>query len=93
MKLEWDDNKKQLNYEKHGLSFSDAEIVFLSETITFLDDRQEYGEERLITLGELMGRVVVVVHTVRDHGIRIISMRKANEREKKIYYERLKKNR
>jgi uncharacterized DUF497 family protein len=68
-------------------------MIFSGETITFLDDRQEYGEERLITLGELMGRVVVVVHTPRDHAIRIISMRKANEREKKIYYERLKENR
>jgi uncharacterized DUF497 family protein len=90
MKFEWDDNKSQLNYAKHGLSFSDAEMIFSGETITFVDDRQGYGEERLITLGALMGSVVVVVHTPRHPAIRIISMRKANEREKKIYYQRLK---
>jgi len=93
MKLEWDDKKNQMNYEKHGLSFSDAELVFSGEIVNFVDDRQEYGEERWITLGELMGRVVVVVHTARHDAIRIISMRKANEHEKKIYYERLKENR
>lgn len=89
MKFEWDKNKNQLNYEKHGLSFEDAELVFENETISFEDDREDYGEERFITLGVLKGRVVIVVHTQRNFVTRIISMRKANEREKKIYFERL----
>lgn len=93
MKLEWDNQKNLANFKKHGLSFEDAKAVFDSETITFLDDRQDYGEERFITLGTLIGRVVVLVHTLRGENIRIISMRKANEREKKIYQERLSKNR
>jgi uncharacterized DUF497 family protein len=76
--------------EKHGLNFEDAELIFASKTITFQDDRENYGEERFITLGELKNRVVVVVHTQRDLVTRIISMRKANEREKKIYFKRLK---
>lgn len=82
-----------MNYEKHGLSFTDAALIFSSETITFLDDRKPYGEERFITLGKLVERVIVVVHTQRAYAIRIISMRKANEREQKIYYQRLKTNR
>lgn len=90
MKFEWNEQKNQINYEKHGLSFEDAELVFESNTISFKDDREDYGEERFITLGELKSRVVVVVHTKRDFLTRIISMRKANEREKKIYFERLK---
>ena len=89
MKYEWDNKKNQLNYEKHGLSFEDAELIFASKTITFRDDREGYGEERFITLGELKNRAVVVVHTQRDLVTRIISMRKANEREKKIYFKRL----
>ena len=89
--FEWDDKKSKSNLEKHGLSFEDAELIFLSQTITFIDDRHDYHEQRFITLGTLGGRVVVVVHTVRgEEVIRIISMRKANEREKKIYYQRLK---
>jgi uncharacterized DUF497 family protein len=89
MKYEWDKKKNQLNLEKHGLSFEDAELIFESKTITFRDDRENYGEERFITLGELKKRVVVVVHTQRNLVTRIISMRKANEREKKIYFKRL----
>ena len=90
MKFEWNEQKNEVNYEKHGLNFQDAELIFSGKTTSFLDDRKNYGEERFITLGELKNRVVVVVHTQRGFVTRIISMRKANEREKKIYFERLK---
>ncbi len=90
MEYDWNENKSQTNLEKHGLSFQDAELIFSGKTVTFKDDRHDYGEERFITLGELKNRVVVIVHTQRNFVIRIISMRKANEREKKIYFKRLK---
>jgi uncharacterized DUF497 family protein len=48
------------------------------------DDRFAYGEERLVTLGLLAGRLVVVAHSPRDEGTRIISMRKGKRREQKI---------
>jgi hypothetical protein len=89
MKMEWDEEKCVENLEKHGLSFEDAWQVFSGDTITIPDDRYDYGEERLITLGRLAGRVVVVVHVSRGENTRIISMRKANAREQKIYQERL----
>ncbi len=92
MHLEWDNKKNKINFEKHGVRFEDASWVFDGETITFEDDRKDYGERRYITLGLLERWVIVVVHTLRNDNVRIISMRKANEREKKIYYERLKKN-
>jgi uncharacterized protein len=92
MKVEWDVSKNQANFNKHGLKFEDVFTVFESEMVAFEDDRKDYGEKRYISLGLLAGRVIVIVHTVRLDNIRIISMRKANEREKKIYYERLKKN-
>ena len=93
IRYEWNAKKNQINYEKHGLDFRDAEIVFTGKTISFIDDREDYGEERFITLGEIQKRLVVVVHTQRDEIRRIISMRKANEREKKIYYKRLEEAR
>jgi uncharacterized protein len=93
MKFEWDEKKNQSNLTKHGLSFEDAALIFEGKTISFEDDRENYGENRFITLGELRGRVIVIVHTQRDVVRRIISMRKANEREKKIYFERLKETR
>jgi uncharacterized DUF497 family protein len=92
MKYEWDEAKNRKNLAKHGLSFEDAAQVFSGPCVTFQDDRFEYGEERLITLGLLAGRLVVMAHSPRDEGTRIISMRKGNRREQKIYQERLGKD-
>jgi uncharacterized DUF497 family protein len=92
MKYEWDDAKNRKNLAKHGLSFEDAEWVFAGPCITFEDDRFNYGEVRLITLGLLAGRVVVIAHSPRDEATRIISMRKGNKREQEIYQERLGAN-
>jgi len=89
MKYESDEAKNRANLAKHGLSFEDAAQVFSGPCVTFEDDRFEYGEERLITLGLLAGRLVVMAHSPRDEGTRIISMRKGNRREQKIYQERL----
>lgn len=90
MGYEWDEAKKQINYEKHGLSFEDAALVFEGATITGRDDRKDYGEARWITYGTIDGRMVVIAHTKRSENVRIISMRKANEREEKRYKKRLK---
>jgi uncharacterized DUF497 family protein len=92
MKCEWDDAKNRKNFTKHGLSFEDAEQVFSGTCVTFEDDRFAYGEERLVTLGLLAGRLVVIAHAPRDEGTRIISMRKGNRREQKIYQKRLGAN-
>ena len=89
MPVEWDEEKCWANLEKHGLSFEDAWQVFAGDTVTIPDERHDYGEDRLITLGSLDGRVVVMVHVARGENIRIISMRKANAREQEIYQKRL----
>jgi uncharacterized DUF497 family protein len=74
------------------LRFEDAEKVFSDPCLTFADDRFDYGEERLITMGLLAGRLLVIAHTPRDEGTRIISMRKAKQSEIEIYQERLGTN-
>ena len=89
MLYEWDEEKDRRNFEKHGLAFADAEMVFSGPCLTFPDNRVDYGEDRFVTLGPLAGRVVVIVHTQRDDVTRIISMRKANDREQKHYQKRL----
>ena len=89
MKCEWDIAKNRRNAAKHGLCFEDAEAVFSGPCVTFEDGRFDYGEERLITLGLLAGRLVVIAHSPRDEGTRIISMRKGNRREQEIYQKRL----
>jgi len=92
MQCEWDEKKKRVNHERHGLSFEDAALVFSGPCVTFEDDRCDYGERRLVTLGALAGRVVLIAHTPRGDVTRIISMRKANKREQKIYQKRLEEN-
>jgi uncharacterized protein len=94
VRYEWDEAKNRSNFDKHGVSFADAELVFSGPCVTFEDDRFDYGEKRLITLGLLLGRLVVIAHAPRDTGLsdsatRIISMRKGNRREKEIYQKRL----
>ena len=64
-----------------------ARVIFAGQTVTFLDDRYNYEEERLFTLGLLWGRPVVVVHTEANGMTRIISIRKATKNEEKIYFE------
>ena len=59
--------------------------VFAGSTLTVEDDRQNYGEDRFITIGFLDGRMVILVWTPRSGTRRIISMRKANEREQALY--------
>jgi hypothetical protein len=92
MKYEWDEAKNRKNIVKHGLNFEDAEQVFSGPCVSFEDDRFAYGEERFITLGLLAGRLVVIAHAPRNEGTRIISMRKGNRREQKIYQKRLGAN-
>ncbi len=88
MKFEWDENKNQSNYDKHGIYFEEAVEIFKSDCITWIDDRNDYGETREITIGELdKNLVLVLVHTNRFGSIRVISARKANSRERSNYYE------
>jgi uncharacterized DUF497 family protein len=91
MQFEWDDEKDRANRIKHGVSFSDATEVFQNIRLTAIDSRRDYGETRKITIGEAHFGVCVVVCTERDDVVRIISARRANERERKKYYEHIER--
>jgi len=90
---EWDEKKNRSNQEKHGLNFEDAARVFEDLCVTNRDTRFDYGEQRFISYGLLDERLVVIAHTRRGDKRRIISMRKANDREKETYQERLEATR
>lgn len=68
---------------------ADAYKVFEQDNVTFEDRRRDYDETRMITFGYLELRLVVLVWTPRGKFRRIISMRKANDREQALYPERL----
>ncbi|WP_313872753.1 BrnT family toxin [Rugamonas sp. DEMB1] len=81
MRLTFDPAKREKTLAERGLEFVRAREVFEGVTVTSDVRRLDYGEHRRVTVGYLDGRVVVVVWTRRGQARRIISMRKANERE------------
>ncbi|MBF0239951.1 MAG: BrnT family toxin [SAR324 cluster bacterium] len=88
MIFEWDEQKNHINFEKHGIPFEYASRVFIDEhRIEWIDSRKEYKEVRCVTMGTIENRVFVVVFTQRENIKRLISARKANERETRKYYE------
>ena len=89
MAVECDPEKRRLTLEHRGLDMARAEEVFDGATLTIVDDRKDYGEDRSITIGYLDGRMVVAVWTTRGLRKRVISLRKANDREKTLYGPRL----
>ena len=88
MKITFDPAKGFAALRDRGLNFADASIVFAGPTITIQDTRRDYGETRLQTVGFLADRMVMIVWTPREEARHAISMRKCNDREKKIYQER-----
>ena len=91
IKFEWDEAKNTINIEKHGYNFHDAPELFEGDRLESLDDRKDYGEPRHIILGRIHDRMVVAVYTRRLETVRIISLRKANTREKERFENKIKK--
>ena len=81
MKFEWDENKRLINLRKHGFDFADVWQVFEGDRVIFIDDRFDYDELRLVTIGFLSGNIVTVTYTENDEITRIISLRKATKNE------------
>jgi uncharacterized DUF497 family protein len=81
----YDAEKRALILATRGLDFDDAVQVFAGKTLDIEDDRKDYGEVRWLTFGLLQGRLVAVVWTRRSEGRHIITMWKANDRERKKY--------
>ena len=86
MNFTWDEAKRQANLKKHGLDFAVAEKIFSGPLLLFEDQRADYGEQRMIGVGLLDSRVVLVVHVETDEEIRIISLREADHNETSLYY-------
>ncbi|MCD2450527.1 BrnT family toxin [Methylicorpusculum oleiharenae] len=93
MKFEWDENKNRANIQKHGVDFRDAVYVFADHWALSIPDDYAEDEERWLLLGmNLKEQVLLVVHTFRGEDVtRIISARKATQREKSTYLQRAKR--
>lgn len=90
MQFEWDDEKEKINIHKHGIDFTTAARVFKDENrLELYDELHSDQEERYITIGIIDGvaYLVMVVYTEREEAIRLISARKATNREGRMYYD------
>lgn len=93
MRITYDPAKREQTLRKRGLDFKDAAEVFRGPTLTLLDLREGYGEDRYQTYGYLRGRMVTVVWTPRGAAKRVMSMRKCNAREQRRLGQRLGESR
>ena len=86
MQFEWDENKNISNLIKHSVDFHQAVEVFSDENkIETLDNRSDYGEQRVKVVGKSMDLILSVICTVRDATYRIISARSASRKERIDY--------
>ena len=80
----WDPEKAKLNKKKHGISFEEATSVFEDPSLAYFADVDQ--PDRFIALGySAMARILVVVHVEMGDTIRIVSARKANRHERRVY--------
>jgi uncharacterized DUF497 family protein len=87
-KFEWDPAKAARNEADHGVTFEMATAVFGDPFgIDYLDDREDYGEDRYVLIGMADGRLLYVAYTMRGEVIRIISARGADPYERRRYHE------
>lgn len=87
MDIEWDKDKRAQTLQERGLDFADVSGIDWDHALTITDTRQPYPETRFVTLAHINGRLCVVAWCHRTEAMRVISMRKANKREAKIYAE------
>ena len=85
IKISFDPNKDASIQRDHHLSLAFGEQVLTGRVFKFSDTWFDYSEERLVCFGYVEGRLHVCVYTVREDTVRIISVRKANDREIKKY--------
>lgn len=88
--FDWDKGNIDKNYHKHGITPNEAEEVFLDERALVFDDQiHSLGEKRLKIIGKtLEATILFVVFTMRGKKIRIISVRSANQKERRMYEEK-----
>ncbi len=92
MKFTWDENKNQANREKHKINFEEAKSVFDDPDGIELEANRN-GEYRIIRIGKTATQIILlIVYTMRDLVVRLISARQANKDERNLYLEHKLKN-
>jgi uncharacterized DUF497 family protein len=86
--VDFDPKKDAANVKKHGVSLSEGDGVLNDPLALTVEDESAEGEQRFVTIGmNVFGALMIVIHTPRADGSRIISVRKADPKERKHYEE------
>lgn len=85
--FEWDQTKSDKNLAKRGFDFAYASRIFDGDVLEWEDTRRDYGERRVVAIGEVDEEIYVVVYTPRGRVRRIISARPASRRERNAYHQ------
>lgn len=86
IEFEWDENKNQVNRDKHGVSFEEAKEIWMQDYMEVQELVHPKGEEvRNATMGLIGGEVYVAIWTLRENRIRLISVRRARDYEKEAF--------
>ena len=88
----WDENKRIENLAQHSFDFEGCEAIFDGPFVTWEDDREAYGEQRINAVGWLNGRLMHLTYTDEGKDIRVISLRKAEKHEIRRFAQGLSKN-
>ena len=83
--FEWDEAKSERNWIERGFDFASAARIFDGDTLEREDTRRDYGGQRIVAIGQVDGITLTVVYAERDDARRIISARRANRRERRVY--------
>ena len=83
----WSERKPADNLHKHGVDFTIVERFQFDTAVITIDDRKDYGEVRYRAFGTIDGRLHVLIFTARGAQTRVISLRRANDRERENYAE------
>jgi len=89
MEVSYDEGKRLKTLKDRGLDFAKSGEIFEGIYFTQQDDRFDYPEPRFQTYGYIQQRLVMIAWTPTANGIRVISMRKCNEREQTAFTSRL----
>lgn len=90
LRYEWDETKRRINLQQHGIDFADIPNLFIDEIVVLEDDGYDYGESRFLAFGLLAGCLIAVAYTERSEDvIQLISARKANKHETDQYYDQI----
>jgi uncharacterized protein len=85
LQFEWDEDKRREVRDKHGVDLLEAALIFEGVTLTKVDNRADYGEVRLISLGLVDGEPYIVIHTERQGVTRLITAWKGGRHDREEY--------